>query len=89
MNSSMIRKLSVGNRPMETYVFLFSNYVNQGARKVVLYGRGENISRAIDLYNLISRRLEGLVRLCRVNIGTEVLEGRHASYIELELEVLR
>lgn len=89
MGSNATRKLSVGNRPMDTYVFLFNNYVSQGVKKVVLYGRGENIPRAVDLYNLINSRLGGLVRLCRVNIGTEVLEGRHASYIELELEVLR
>lgn len=89
MSSDATRKLSVGNRSMETYVFLFNNYLSQGVRRVVLYGRGENIARAVDLYNLISHRLGNLVRLCRVNIGTEVLEGRHASYIELELEVLR
>lgn len=89
MNSIAIKKLNVGSKPMETYVLLFNNYVNQGIKKIVLCGRGDNIARAVDLYNLISRRLEGLVRLSKVSIGTEEHGGRRFSYIELELEVLR
>jgi DNA-binding protein Alba len=89
MDSIAIRKLNVGNKPMETYVLLFNNYVNQGVKKVVLYGRGDNIARAVDLYNLISRRLGDLVRLSKVNIGTVEYGGRRSSYIELEVEIFR
>lgn len=89
MSSVTIKKLNVGGKPMETYTLLFNNYVNQGVKKIVLYGRGDNIARAVDLYNLISRRLEGMVRLSKVNIGTVENSGRRFSYIELELEVLR
>ncbi len=89
MDSIAIRKLNVGSKPMETYVLLFNNYVNQGVKKVVLYGRGDNIVRAVDLYNLISRRLGGLVRLSKVNIGTVEYGGRRSSYIELEVEIFR
>jgi len=89
MDSIAIRKLNVGSKPMETYVLLFNNYVNQGVKKVVLYGRGDNIVRAVDLYNLISRRLGGLVRLSKVNIGTVEYSGRRSSYIELEVEIFR
>lgn len=89
MDSVAIRKLNVGNRPMETYILLFNNYVSQGVKKVVICGRGDNIVRAVDLYNLINKRLGSLVRLSRVNIGTMEYSGRRASYIELELEILR
>ncbi|MEM0025817.1 MAG: DNA-binding protein [Zestosphaera sp.] len=89
MNSVAVKKLNVGNKAMETYMLLFNNYVNQGIKKVVLYGRGDNIVRAVDLYNLISKRLEGLVKLSKVNIGTVEYGGRRFSYIELELEILR
>ncbi|MEM2020876.1 MAG: DNA-binding protein [Zestosphaera sp.] len=89
MSSIASRKLNVGNRPMQTYMYLVSTYINQGIRRIILHGRGENISRAVDLYNLINYRLEGLVRLARVGIGTEEYSGRHTRYIELELEILR
>ncbi|MGC8974612.1 MAG: hypothetical protein ACP5KB_00250 [Thermoprotei archaeon] len=89
MDSVAIRKLNVGNRPMETYVLLFNNYVSQGIKKIVIFGKGDNIVRAVDLYNLINKRLGGLVRLSRVDIGTVEYSGRRTSYIELELEILR
>lgn len=89
MDHVNIKKLNVGNRSIETYMILFNNYVNQGVRKIVLYGRGDNIVRAVDLYNIINRRLGNLVRLSKVNIGTVEYSGRRSSYIELELEILR
>ncbi|MEO3992716.1 MAG: DNA-binding protein [Desulfurococcaceae archaeon TW002] len=88
MGSVTTKKLNVGNKPMETYVLIFNNYVNQGIRKIVLHGRGDNIPRAVDLYNLISKRLGNLVRLSKVNIGTIEYSDRRSSYIELELEIL-
>lgn len=89
MDSVTTKKLNVGDKPMETYVLIFNNYVNQGVRKIVLYGRGDNIPRAVDLYNLISKRLGNLVRLSKVDIGTIEYSGKRSSYIELELEILR
>ncbi len=88
MSSIAVKKLNVGNRPMQTYVYLVSTYINQGVKRIILHGRGENISRAVDLYNLINHRLGGLVRLAGVDIGTEEFNGRHTRYIELKLEIL-
>ncbi len=54
---------------------------------VVLKGRGDNICKAIDVYNEIKSRLGDALKLVSVNIGSERAGRRKLSYIEIRLRM--
>ncbi|MEM1619856.1 MAG: hypothetical protein QXU97_01415 [Fervidicoccaceae archaeon] len=54
---------------------------------VIIKGRGENISKAIDIYNEIKERLGDGLKLVGVSIGSEKSGKRKVSYIEISLKL--
>ncbi|PUA32405.1 MAG: hypothetical protein B7O98_07050 [Zestosphaera tikiterensis] len=80
------RRVTVGNKPLSNYIALVSTFLSQGVKEVVIRGKGENISKAVDLYNILHRRLGDYLKLTNVSIGTERVGGRAVSYIEITLQ---
>jgi len=80
------RRVTVGNKPLSNYIALVSTFLSQGVKEIVIRGKGENISKAVDLYNILHRRLGDYLKLTNVSIGTEHVGGRAVSYIEITLQ---
>ncbi len=78
--------VSIGSRPLSDYVLSIIILFNQGIKKVVLKGKGSNISKAIAVYNAVRDRLGESVKLEGVEIGSEYYGGRkRVSYIKMSL----
>lgn len=52
---------------------------------VVIKGRGDNISKAIDVYNEVLSRIGDAVKLVNVSIGSERVGRKKLSFIEIRL----
>jgi len=79
-------KVRVGNKPLSDYLISAALLFNQGVNKVVLVGRGNNISKAVALYNTLKDRMGEAIKLRDVRIGSEEIKGKVVSYIEIEVE---
>jgi DNA-binding protein Alba len=79
-------KVSVGRRALSEYLASIAIIFNQGAKTVVIRGNGENIYRAVNLYNILKSRLGDGIRLLNVRIGSERRGFRYVPYIEIEVE---
>lgn len=79
-------KVSVGNKPLGDYLVSAAILFNQGIKRVVLRGRGENISKTVALYNALKDRMGDAIRLIDVKIGSEEIKGKIVSYIEIKVE---
>ncbi len=78
--------VSVGSRPLSDYVLSIIILFNQGVKKVVVKGRGENISKAIAVCNAVKDRLGESVKLENVEIGSEYYSNKkRVSYIKISL----
>ncbi len=79
-------KVRVGNKPLNDYLISAALLFNQGASKVVLVGKGNNISKAVALYNTLKDRMGEAIKLRDVRIGSEEVKGKIVSFIEIEVE---
>jgi len=79
-------KVSVGRRALSEYLASIAIIFNQGAKVVIIRGNGENIYRAVNLYNILKSRLGDGIRLLNVRIGSEKRGFKHVPYIEIEIE---
>jgi len=79
-------EVRVGNKPIEDYLVSAAILFNQGTSKVKLKGKGNNISKAVALYNALKERMGDAVKLKEVKIGSEESKGKIISYIEIILE---
>ncbi|MEM0361390.1 MAG: DNA-binding protein [Sulfolobales archaeon] len=78
--------VSVGSRPLSDYVLSIIILFNQGVKKVVLKGKGGNISKAIAVYNAVKDRLGDSIRLEGIEIGSEYYDNRkRVSYIKISI----
>lgn len=82
----LIGKVSVGNGHAADYAFDVIVMFNKGYRKVVVRGRGDRISKAVVVANLVRDRMGDAVRIADIKIGSEDRRGRLVSFIEIELE---
>lgn len=76
----------VGKKPTADYVLSAVILFNQGVERVVVKGRGEDISKTVDVVNSILQRLGDAVKVKGVRIGSDKIRGRLVSYIEVVLE---
>ena len=79
-------RVRIGNKSMNDYLISAALLFNQGINKVVLVGRGNNISKAVALYNTLKDRMGEAIRLKDVRIGSEEVKGKIISFIEIEVE---
>jgi len=75
--------VSVGSRPLSDYVLSVVILFNQGVKRVILKGRGGNISKTIAVYNAVKDRLGDAVKLENIEIGSEYFNKKRISYIRI------
>jgi len=83
----------VGNKPVMNYVLACITIFHGGAKEVNVKARGQAISRAIDVAEVVRRRFLPDVKIVRIGIGTDHLASRdedgpltNVSTIEITLE---
>ncbi len=86
MSEERSYKVSVGKRAISEYLASIAIIFNQGVRSVVIRGCGDNIHRAVTLYNVLKSRLGESIRLADVRIGSERRGYKHVPFIEIEVE---
>ncbi len=60
--------------------------MNQGSDNITIIGRGNNIPKAITVYNILRDRLGEALELRGVSIGSTYTErNRRISYIEIKI----
>lgn len=83
----------VGNKPLMAYATAMMMHFQTGAKELSVKARGQAISRAVDVVEVVSRRFyAGKLNIKNISIGTEVVgEGddtRNVSTIEIRVEKL-
>lgn len=86
--AKQLNTVIVGSKPIDNYVLAAIVLFNQGAEYIILKGRGPNISRAVDVYNALKRRLGDAIELSNVEIGSEQSSGGRTSFIKVTLKRL-
>lgn len=81
----------VGKKPIMGYVVATLMQFQRGSNKAILKARGANISRAVDVVEILRNKfLPGAISVSKIEIGTErVGEGdkaRDVSIIEIHIE---
>ncbi|MEM2196024.1 MAG: DNA-binding protein, partial [Sulfolobales archaeon] len=69
MSETKSYKVSVGKRAISDYMASIAIIFNQGVKTVVIRGCGDNIHRAVTLYNALKSRLGDSIKLANVRIG--------------------
>ena len=83
----------VGKKPLMAYATAVMMHFQTGAKELSVKARGQAISRAVDVVEVVSRRFyAGKLNIKNISIGTEVVgEGddtRNVSTIEIRVEKL-
>jgi len=83
----------VGNKPLMAYATAMMMHFQTGVKELSVKARGQAISRAVDVVEVVSRRFfAGKLNIKNISIGTEVVgEGddiRNVSTIEIRVELL-
>ena len=83
----------VGKKPLMAYATAIMMHFQTGAKELSVKARGQAISRAVDVVEVVSRRFyAGKLNIKNISIGTEVVgEGddtRNVSTIEIRVEKL-
>ena len=82
----------IGNKPLMSYVTaVMTHFATTGTREIKLAARGRQISKAVDIVEIIRNRFLKDVKLKDIKIGTDTVEvegGKQVgvSTIELTLE---
>jgi archaea-specific DNA-binding protein len=83
----------IGLKPTMTYVFQVITQLNSGGGAVFVKARGNAITRAVDVVEVVRRRfLEGQVEVGAITISTERLtnhDGRDANVSSISIPVIR
>jgi DNA-binding protein len=74
-------------KPVMNYVTACVTAFNAGHRRLVLRARGRSISSAVDVVNLLKSGFLSGLRVERVGVGSEGVDGAEGtvSYIEIEI----
>jgi DNA-binding protein len=83
----------IGKKPLMAYVTAMMMHFQTGAKELSVMARGQAISRAVDVVEVVSRRFfAGKLNIKNISIGTEVVgEGddiRNVSTIDIRVEKL-
>lgn len=85
MYSPTTKIIDIGKRPIDDYVFEAIISFQEGVNDIILRGRGDFISRAVDVYWALKDRLGNSIELIDVEIGSEKIRGRLRSYIAIKI----
>lgn len=79
----------IGSKPFMNYITAGMMQLN-GNEKVILKARGKNISRAVDIAEVLRRKFDNKIKIGGINIASEELQSREGrmtkvSVIEISL----
>ncbi len=80
-----LNTILIGKKPIIQYVTEAIVRFSEGADVVVLYARGDNIHKAVEVYNELVRRLQDSLKLEGIEIGSEMRGNRRVSYIKIKV----
>ncbi len=75
----------IGKKSIPDYVLEIILKFNEGIDEVVIKGRGQMISKAVDVYNALKSKLGDSLQLVSVNIDSDQRGNRLVSYIEIRV----
>jgi len=76
----------VGKKPLMNYVLSIIVMFNQGVENIIVKGRGNDISKAVDIVNTVLSRLGDAIKISSIEIGSETRKGKLVSFINIKLE---
>jgi len=76
----------IGKKPIANYVLDAIVMFNQGYDEVIIKGKGELISKAVDVVNALRERLKGSLEIKNVEIGSEKSGKSITSYIKITVQ---
>ena len=85
-------RVYIGKKPMMDYVLAVVTHFESGSQEVVVKARGRNISRAVDVAEVVRNRFVTNAKVRTVQIGTEKLtgdEGKTANVSSIEIFLSR
>ena len=80
-----VKVLEIARKPLTDYVFDAVVSFNQGIDELIIKGRGDFISKAVDVYRVLSERLGDSIEIVNIEIGSERFRGRRRSYIAIHI----
>ena len=85
-------ELKIGKKPVRPYVTAVIVHLKTGGTDVVIKARGQNVSKAVDVAEIVKRFQETPMELKDIKIGTEEFTGedkrvRRVSFIEITLKL--
>ncbi len=81
-------RVYIGKKPMMEYVLAVVTHFESGLDEVVVKARGKNISRAVDVAEVVRNRFVPDAKVRSVQIGTEKLtgeDGKTANVSSIEI----
>ncbi len=76
--------ITVGDAPIDKYIFEIVVLFNSGVEEVEIVGRGRHISKAVTLFNRLRDRLSEAVQISELEIGSEHRRGKRMTpYIKI------
>ena len=90
--ASAMLELKIGKKPVRPYVTAVIVHLKTGGTDVVIKARGQNVSKAVDVAEIVKRFQETPMELTDIKIGTEEFTGedkrvRRVSFIEIALKL--
>ena len=77
----------VGKKHVMNYVTALMTMAKDGKKEIIVSARGRNISKAVDVVEIARRKfLEGL-KIKKIEIGTDEINGRRKSRIDIILNL--
>lgn len=81
-----VREVVVTKKPLRDYLIDVAVSFQEGIEVIVIKGYGKFISKAVDLYNAISRRMKDSVELIGITIDSDVVKGKIKPYIVIKIK---
>lgn len=81
-----LNMIVIGKKPIANYVLDAIVMFNQGYDEVIIKGKGELISKAVDVVNALRERLKGSLEIKNVEIGSEKSGKSITSYIKITVQ---
>ena len=75
----------IGKKPVIDYVLTAILLFNEGYDEVVIKGQGNNVSKAVDVYNALKNRMQDGIELVDVSIDSKEKGRRLIPIIEIRV----
>jgi DNA-binding protein len=75
----------IGKKPVMNYVVACMTLLNNGVAEVMVRGRGQSITKAVETVDLLKRAFMKNIQIHRVDIGTEEIKREDGSIASLSM----